>query len=79
MIETEDTTPKIEDIKINRTDRELEEKLHKANEEAEREKKQKEVNDARKSLVPLKTLEKLLKEAIEYPSTHWLEPILSFD
>ncbi|XP_023737212.1 uncharacterized protein LOC111885160 [Lactuca sativa] len=68
-------------LKRKQNNRDLEEKLHKDEEETERERKLKELNDALeciKSLFPLWSSEKLLKEAIESPSTHWLEPVLCF-
>ncbi|XP_023741432.1 uncharacterized protein LOC111889514 [Lactuca sativa] len=50
--------------------------------EEEREKREKEAHDTlvcRQALFPLWSLEKLMKEAIESPSTHWLERVVSFD
>ena len=48
----------------------------------ERERRLKEAQDlleSKKTLFPFWTLEKLLKEAIDSPSTHWLEPVVSLD
>ena len=50
--------------------------------EEEREKREKDAHDTlvcRQALFPLWSLEKFIKEAIESPSTHWLEPVISFD
>ncbi|CAH1431384.1 unnamed protein product [Lactuca virosa] len=69
-------------LKRKQRDREIDENLRIAREEEERERKRKESHDAlesRETLFPSWTLEKLLKEAIESPSTHWLEPVISFD
>nr|KAJ0227884.1 hypothetical protein LSAT_V11C100043130 [Lactuca sativa] len=49
--------------------------------EEEREKIEKDAHDTlvcRQALFPLWSLEKLMKEAIESPSTHWLEPVVFF-
>ncbi|XP_023750787.1 uncharacterized protein LOC111899139 [Lactuca sativa] len=69
-------------LKIRNKDRELDENSRIAKEAEERERKQKEAHDlleSRKILFPLWTLEQMIKEAIESPSTHWLEPVVSFD
>ena len=71
--EIEGNVSKPDHPKVKLSDRELEEKLRKANEDIEREKKLEKENDVlerRKSLFPLWTMERLLREAIESPSTH---------
>ncbi|CAI9259338.1 unnamed protein product [Lactuca saligna] len=72
-IEGESSEP--ENPKLKHNNQELTEKLKKADQDIERENKEKEVNDAlerRKSLFPLWTIESLLKEAIESSSTQYL-------
>lgn len=61
---------------------EINENLRIAREEEEREKRERDAHDVlvtRQALFPPWTLEKLIKEVIESPSSHWLEPVASFD
>ncbi|XP_023745445.1 uncharacterized protein LOC111893610 [Lactuca sativa] len=69
-------------LKRKKRDQELDKNLQVAKEEVERERKKKEEHDAlicKKALFPPWTEEGLIKEAIEFPSTYWLEPVASFD
>ncbi|XP_052627004.1 uncharacterized protein LOC111900825 [Lactuca sativa] len=72
----------VEALKRKKRDKELDETLQVAKEAEERERKNKAEQDAincKKALFPLWTRETLIKEAIEFPSMYWLEPVASFD
>ncbi|KAL7618601.1 hypothetical protein Lser_V15G04328 [Lactuca serriola] len=63
-------------------DEEIDETLRTAKEAEEKEKKKKEEDDTlscKKMLFPSWIRETLTREAIEFPSTYWLEPVTSFD
>ncbi|KAL7616781.1 hypothetical protein Lser_V15G04432 [Lactuca serriola] len=69
-------------LKRKARDRELDLFAKVARKAKENEKRLKEAHDlleSKKTLFPLWNLEKLIKEAIESPSTHWLEPVVSLD
>lgn len=69
-------------LKRRNRDKEPDENSRIAKEAEERERKQKEAHDLLESheiLFPLQTLERMIKQAIDSPSTHWLEPVVSFD
>ena len=72
----------IDAMKRKKRDKELDETLQIAREEEEKERKKKEEHDTlvcKQALFPPWTRETLIKEAIEFPSTYWLEPVTSFD
>nr|KAJ0210427.1 hypothetical protein LSAT_V11C400177580 [Lactuca sativa] len=67
-------------LKRKQHDRESDENARAAREAEEKDRKMKEAHDlleSRKTLFPLWSLEKLVKEVNDSPSTHWLEPTWS--
>ncbi|KAL7589472.1 hypothetical protein Lser_V15G37512 [Lactuca serriola] len=71
-----------EALKRRKRDRELDETMKIAKEAEEGERRNKEEEDAlqcNKALFPEWTREKLINQAIEFPSVYWLEPVASFD
>lgn len=59
-------------------DKELEEKFKKQTAKLEKQQKEKELLEKKKSIFPEWTIDSLQRSAIDEPSTHWLEPIMSF-
>lgn len=71
-----------EALKRKKRERELDETLKVAKEAEEKERRNKEeeeVLNCKKALFPLLTRDVLINQAIEFPSTYWLEPVVSFD
>nr|KAJ0197850.1 hypothetical protein LSAT_V11C700361140 [Lactuca sativa] len=84
IVEDSDDEEEIIAEALNRKAREREIDLNAkiVKEAKERERRLKEAQDlleSKKTLFPFWTLEKLLKEAIDSPSTHWLELVVSLD
>mgnify|MGYP001555973720 CR=1 FL=1 len=72
----------VDALKRNEREREHDLNAKIVKEAEENERRLKEAHDlleSKKTCFPLWTLEKLIKEAIESPSTHWLEPVVSLD
>ena len=60
--------------KLKPSDQEIREKMNLL----EKEMKEKELLEKKKSMFPEWTIESLQREVIDEPSTHWLEPVMSF-
>nr|KAJ0186423.1 hypothetical protein LSAT_V11C900487950 [Lactuca sativa] len=64
--------------KTKPTNKVLEKKIEKETIELEKKLKEKELLEKKKSIFPKWTIQSLQIEAIDEPSTHWLEPVMSF-
>ncbi|CAI9290795.1 unnamed protein product [Lactuca saligna] len=64
--------------KTKLSDKELEEKFKKETVELEKNRKEKEILEKKKSIFLEWTIYSLQRSTIDEPSTHWLEPVMSF-